>query len=323
MSMHSISVPPSARPHAVTDSLQAAQAGHPQMGHPQMAHPQVEAGPIVPPGWAYDAEAVSAIERIGIPSSVGLRDNRDAQRPCLIRFLDEADLDDLDRLNQLVLSRLPHPHILRPASRDYLARNIRERGRCIGTFVGQEMIAFTVLTVPRDEPDNLGFDMGFERDQRLRSCHFELSGVNPDFRGNHLHRTMNELRSAWAGAAGYYHLYGTVSPRNPYSLTNHFAGGFVIRKLVTKYGGMDRYIIHRDFRRQRLLSPAALAAAETRPCLDIESQKKLLAAGYWGVAVNMTEGDSWQVTYVPGSKVTFQDVPAATSCLLQPMGVTQ
>lgn len=262
--------------------------------------------PTVPPPWAYDAATLERVEQAVVSTSVARRDRRDQPLLCRIRFLDRHDLDDMEALNRLVLSRLAHPHILRNEDRAWLERHIRARGRCIGTFHGETMVAFTVLSFPRDDPDNLGLDLGLDREQRLHSCHFELTAVHPDYRGNHLHRAMNELRAQFAGAAGYHHLFGTVSPMNPYSLNNHFAAGFMIRKLVKKYGGMDRFIISRDFHLDRGLSGEALAGAEMRLSLDLCGQRELLEQGYCGVAVSRSD-DDWVVTYVPANKVTFSE----------------
>ncbi len=261
----------------------------------------------IPPAWPFDSEALRVVEQSVLYCDFARRDatgSSDAR--AVIRFLTTADIDAAEELNLAVLCRLPHPHILRREGRDYLTQHVRERGRCIGAFSGNEMIAFTVLSFPRDEPDNLGIDLGFGREQRLRVCHFELSGVHPDFRGHHLHRTMNLLRARFAGAAGYNHLCGTVSPRNPYSLRNHMSGGMVVRKLVQKYGGMDRYIIYRNYNQMTALRPGAMAAAVTCECLDIQAQKALLNENYWGISVDKPEGGVWQITYVPGAMVDVQ-----------------
>jgi hypothetical protein len=257
----------------------------------------------IPPPWPYDSEAVKAVEETVMYTNVERSVGGGHDPACVIRFLNITDVDAAEELNLGVLCRLPHPHVLRREGRDYLAHHIKERGRCIGAFLGNQMIAFTVLSFPRDEPDNLGIDLGFPRDQRLHVCHFELSGVHPDFRGNRLHRTMNLLRARLAGSAGYNHLCGTVSPRNPYSMRNHMAGGMMVRKLVQKYGGMDRYVIYRDYNHEATLLPDADEVQVTCPCLDITSQKDLLASGFWGIAVNKVEDGTWHMTFVPRTKV--------------------
>lgn len=261
----------------------------------------------IPPPWPYDAEALDAVEQTvlfcDIPHQGGTADGTNG---AVVRFLTAADVDSAEELNLAVLCRLPHPHILRREGRDYLMQHVRERGRCIGVFMGPLLIAFTVLSFPRDEPDNLGIDLGFAREERLHVSHFELSGVHPDFRGHHLHRTMNVLRARFAGAAGYNHLCGTVSPRNPYSLRNHMAGGMVVRKLVQKYGGMDRYVIYRNYNHMTALLPGAMAAAVQCDCLDTQTQKDLMADEYWGISVAKTDEGPWRITYVPSTLVEVQ-----------------
>ena len=261
----------------------------------------------IPPPWPYDAAALAEIEKTVLHSQVARHDRRQITCPCTLRFLNASDLEQLSQLYDVVLRALPHPHILRAAGASYLARHIDQRGRCIGAFCEGPMVAFTVLTFPRDDPDNLGIDLGYDRETRMRSCHLELSGVHPEFRGSHLHRTMNTMRAEFAVTAGYHYLYGTVSPRNPYSLQNHLAHGMLVRKLVTKYGGMDRFVIHRNACQTHVVTPEAMAAAQYRPCLDIAGQKALLDAGYWGVSLRQTELCDWELAYVPSRLVAVAE----------------
>ncbi|MEI8396415.1 MAG: hypothetical protein WCF85_16905 [Rhodospirillaceae bacterium] len=265
----------------------------------------------IPPPWPYDAAAVATVEQTVVHTQVSDCQDKSFLRSCVIRFLKADDIDALEELNELVLNHLPHPHILRRASRAELEIHINRRGRCIGAFVDKLMVGFSVLTCPRDDPDNLGHDLGFDHARRLRSCHFELSGVHPSFRGSNLHRIMNAMRANFAGASGYHYLFGTVSPLNPYSLGNHLAQGMTIRKLVTKYEGMDRYIIHRHYH-ERLLPPSTMTSATYRSCQDIAGQKHLLDKGYWGIGLRRTESRDWEVAYVPSSSIIFEtaSIPA-------------
>lgn len=260
---------------------------------------------LIPPPWPYDASALEALERTVVRAEIRHREDPETTRPCVIRFLNSEHLDELVELNDVVLEHLPHPHILRAASREEFAEHMTRRGRCIGAFADGRMVAFTVLSCPRDEPDNLGLDLGFDRDRRMRSCHLELSGVHPLYRGSRLHRTMNAMRANFAGAAGFHYLFGTVSPLNPYSLANHLAQGMTIRKLVTKYGGMDRYIIHRHYH-ERFIPPHTMTGAKYRRCFDTAGQKLLLDKGYWGIGLRRTESIGWEVAYVPSASVRFE-----------------
>ena len=42
------------------------------------------------------------------------------------------------------------------------------------------------------------------------------------------------------------HLGATVSPANPYSLSNALACGFTIRARREMYGGFDRYLLAKE-----------------------------------------------------------------------------
>lgn len=262
--------------------------------------------PAIPPQWPYDAEFLQKLEGGLFRIPVKGPGEADPGKICLVRFLRDGDLDAVEALNELVLSRLPRPDILRREDRGYLALHLVERGRLIGAFLDGRMIAFTLLSFPRDDPDNLGMELGLARSSFLRCCHFELSGVHPDFRGFHLHAIMNEIRSEFAAAAGYHHLFGTVSPYNPYSLNNHLAAGMLVRKLVRRYGGMHRYVIYRDFTRPHALSPDALRTQRFVACKDLAAQQELLAAGLWGVSLRKDVEAGWQLGYLPSTEFRFQ-----------------
>ncbi len=68
---------------------------------------------------------------------------------------------------------------------------------------------------------------------------------NPDWRGNGLQRRMLEAALPLLPES-ITHLGATVSPANPYSLSNALACGFTIRARREMYGGFDRYLLAKE-----------------------------------------------------------------------------
>ena len=69
--------------------------------------------------------------------------------------------------------------------------------------------------------------------------------VHPDWRGNGLQRRMLEAALPLLPES-ITHLGATVSPANPYSLSNALACGFTIRARREMYGGFDRYLLAKE-----------------------------------------------------------------------------
>ncbi len=224
--------------------------------------------------------------------------------PCMIRFLGQADLDALHALHRHVVERLPHPAIFRADGRGFMVRHIAERGRTLGAYHDSELVGYAVLSFPRHDSDNLGLDLGFRGNRLLRTANYDGSAVHPRYRGNRLHRRMNALRAEYAIAAGYNQLFGTVSPLNSYSLRNHLTAGFFIKHFLIKYGGVERFLIHRDGCRAVLDPGLKSGIGGERVALeDIRYQKELLANGYWGYDL-VIAGERLLVDYAPSESLS-------------------
>jgi len=114
-------------------------------------------------------------------------------------------------------------------------------------------------------------------------AHLDGSAVHPSYRGMGIQRRLSVLRVAFAADRGARHFLLTVSPANPHSLRNHLnEGGFRVRAIKQKYGGLWRLILHRELDDD---APSLSGRRECRRLDDIEGQQRLLAAGCCGVQV--------------------------------------
>lgn len=206
-------------------------------------------------------------------------------QPYVMRFVQAAELDELHALHLCVTARVHHPHAFRPDGRAFMEQQIERRGRTVGVFGPRGLVAYAAISFPEDDaPDNLGRDLPLPSAEIARVADYDGSAVHPDWRGNRLQQRMTDVRHRWALLHGRHHILGTVSPFNPVSLQNFLTLDCRVRNLKRKYGGMLRFIIHRDLR-----DPAP-PAIDHRSVLDvplseIDRQESLLRDGFEGFEV--------------------------------------
>lgn len=210
--------------------------------------------------------------------------DRALPHPFEMRFVRHEELDALYRLHQAVVASLDHPHLFRPDSRAFMSRHIEARGRTVGVFVDRDLVAYAVISLPNDDPDNLGRDLPLPPEEFAHVADYDGSAVHPAWRGSGLQRRMTEIRHRYALAKDRYHILGTVSPYNAYSLANFLAIGCRVKNVKEKYDGMLRLIIHRDLREDQpaTFDPGSLCDV---PLDDVGQITRMLREGFQGYRV--------------------------------------
>jgi len=160
-----------------------------------------------------------------------------------VRSVTEADLEAVLRLQETVRLDLPDLAFLCTATRAELADSI-QNDLCLGVFDGGRIVAFTILIVNRSCPGNLGQKLGFPPEECVT---FEIVFVHPDCRGLGMQRFFIEERERYARRLGAKRGFSTVAPKNYFSLNNILGAGFSIYDRREMYGGMDRYIMMKQF----------------------------------------------------------------------------
>lgn len=110
----------------------------------------------------------------------------------------------------------------------------KESGELAGVFM---------MTFPGYGEENLGWDLGFDREQCLKTTHMESAAVLPAYRGNHLQQRLMEIAEAEAKKRGYRYLLCTIHPDNLYSKKNALRQGYQVMATKEKYGGLLRDIL--------------------------------------------------------------------------------
>lgn len=220
---------------------------------------------------------IDAIEKGSVKKTI---DGRSEDVSCVIRYVGRDYLEPILRLQELIRQHLPSPDIFRIDTEEYLAAQFMRPESVIAAVCKGEVIAYSIASFPKTNGDWFGAD--FEASQTdLKLCaHLETTAVHPCFRGNGLQRKLNGHHLSFLKDSGILYVCCTTSPKNFYSMRNLFSHGFMIKALKPKFGGLMRYILHKDFRViERSWRDVVSISIE-----DIQKQQELLTEGYCGIA---------------------------------------
>jgi hypothetical protein len=218
-----------------------------------------------------------------------LRPKHEETRGRRVRYrmacLDENYLPQVMELQSLICQVLQRPDLLHPFSKDFMMQHMGRQGTVLGVFVKDRLVAFRNLYYPspEDRQWNLGLDIGLSKAKLAQVVNLQMVCVHPDFRGNRLALKMNRTALRLLRAHKTHpHVCATVSPFNIWNIPVLLSCGFSIVKLKRKYGGKIRYIVY-----QNLIKPLnfVLGGVERVALDDLETQRRLLDSGYFGVNV--------------------------------------
>jgi ribosomal protein S18 acetylase RimI-like enzyme len=210
------------------------------------------------------------------------------------RQLALADMPALLELQEIVRQNLPDPHLFQCEDEQYYARVIAGTGAGFGAFDGKIMAGYGIVTFPGVHPENLCHDVPHIGIDPTEAAHLDGSAVHVSYRGLAIQQRLSVLRIAFAADKGARHFLMTIAPGNPHSLRNHLnGGGFRVRAIKQKYGGLWRLILHRELDSEE---PTSVGEREYCGLSDIEGHRRLLEAGFSGIRmVNHESG--WQLAY--------------------------
>lgn len=219
-----------------------------------------------------------------------------------IKFLDINSIDDVIKLQEIMVQALPDKEIFRLTTPEEFRDILVEQRSVIGVLTKHGLIAYNVVSFPGKEGDNFGIDIGLAQGELGKVAHLKAVVVHPDYRGNQLQRRLGKAHTEVIRDLGYRHVCSTVSPKNAVSIQNHFANGFVIKGLKVKYGDRLRYIMYKNIFRSFVPAPEVIGIDST----DTDGQKTLIDRGFAGFEIQ-TQNKGWRVMYgmpvIPVSKL--------------------
>lgn len=203
------------------------------------------------------------------------------EHSAVIRLLNEADFLAYKQLDEEIIASLKMVGTYQANTDEFAQNCISQRmGFAFGCFVEDEMVAYSMVFVPKDSPKNLGLDVDLPKAYLSQVVHRDSVGVKPAFRGNGIQGILGRVSTKIILEKGYPFLFSTVHPQNTASLRNLTKQGFVIVKVKKKYGGKWRCILQyfpEEYRRYETNESIFV------PQSDIDGQQKLLEEGYLGV----------------------------------------
>lgn len=213
------------------------------------------------------------------------------EKEYVVRLLTEDSIEDILRLQAVVLGTLMNNDFLSPLSKEEYEDSIA-KSLMIGVFVEEELIAFRALALPEIDEQHLGYDIGLRTDQLDKVVYQEITNVHPDYRGFNLQKKLGIIIMELLDDSPYTYVCATVAPFNIASLKDKLSQGMVIGALKKKYGEMLRYVFYKKLHEVREVGGEVLEIDMG----DTEKQQQLLAKGWIGTSI-LQQDDKWYVTY--------------------------
>jgi GNAT superfamily N-acetyltransferase len=235
---------------------------------------------------------------VGHPGSVACR--YDARTPSeaptshhTLRTLTAADLPALHRLHDDVLRALPDPSLFRlfGGAERFLADHLGARGRSLGVFARNGLIAYGALTRPTAaDLDNYAGDLGWPPERASRVALLSAAMVHPSQRGQGLHRTLIAGRIRLAADLGAPELLVRAAPVNAVSRRTLLSHGFAVAWLGVQREGSLRHVLWRPIGGPAWVGPSLDDAAFTWAAADdLAGQQRLLGEGWLGVRMRAAD----------------------------------
>jgi ribosomal protein S18 acetylase RimI-like enzyme len=200
-----------------------------------------------------------------------------------IQPINESYIDELLKLQEIVVENLPRQDLFYPETRQNYNRWLsnRSNGFGLGVFHNAEMIGYLVVAFPGEQDENLGLEIDINYQELNRVARYGLIGVHPAYRKLGLVEKMMQEKIEILRKQHYKHICCTVSPHNYPSLKMLFSHGFTVKKIMTKFGNLTRCIAHLDLENS-VDSPVYSVAVDNN---DIKTQRSLLEQGFYGYSL--------------------------------------
>ena len=210
-----------------------------------------------------------------------------------LRALTAADLPALHRLHDDVLRALPDPGLFRlfGGAERFLSGHLGARGRSLGVFAQDGLVAYGSLTRPAAEDlDNYAVDLGWPPERAGRVALLSAAMVHPSHRGKGLHRTLITGRIRLAADLGAPELLVRAAPANAVSRRTLLSHGFAVAWLGVQREGSLRHVLWRPIDGPAWVGSSSDDSAFSWAAADdLQEQQRLLGEGWLGV--RMRDGD--------------------------------
>jgi GNAT superfamily N-acetyltransferase len=223
----------------------------------------------------------------------------------------EDRLEELLDIQREVCAQLEMAELYFPVSKDEMLEFLRPGGVCYAAEHGSKLVGFFGILLMGDRPDNMGYELGLEKDEILRVVYYKAVNVLPSYRRMGLQKRLTHAVFAELGVGLQSQSTGgsegssrvmcaTVSPHNIASLKSFFDCGFWIAGLKSKFNGLQRYLMMRRDTDIRIEDVQYI----TVPVTDHEEQRRLLSQGMLGFQFSASSGGLATIGYIYAGRNT-------------------
>lgn len=166
----------------------------------------------------------------------------------VLRKAGRNDVAGIMRIMREAKEDTSHPDWFVADNEEYIKDHLQGKGFAIVAEAEEEIAGFFVVKKPEPE-ENLGVYLNFSKEQCDRVWIMDTAAVAKKWRGHGLQTRMllaaeEELKAFEPG-----YLMCTVHPKNRYSLNNMQKNGYKAMKKAYCYGGLERFILLKEWNR--------------------------------------------------------------------------
>lgn len=157
-----------------------------------------------------------------------------------------AAMEDTNEIMEMMMtacSTIANPDWFVEDDKIYVEKHFGECGITLKACGQNKILAFLIVDIPRENSENLGFDLGFSKEQRSLTILMESAVVRPEARGLGLQKKLMEEAEKRFRGTKYQYALATVHPENVYSRNNFLKLGYEEAMEKLKYGGLPRIIM--------------------------------------------------------------------------------
>lgn len=201
------------------------------------------------------------------------------------------DLEEVTALQQRVVEHLKDEKLYVPSSVEDFEAILGGEGFAVGAKYNGSLVGFFMAFFPGHSSKNLGLDIGLEKEVLDEVAHLECVVVDPKYRGHQLQQKMGDILIQNLKNQGKVrYLMATVSPYNPYSLSNLLSMGLFVIGLKEKYHHVLRYILLKDIKDNKVIANQEMITLSGEA---ISEQRLLLEKGYVGKSLDRIQNEIW------------------------------
>lgn len=172
-----------------------------------------------------------------------LKGNRMKKNDIVIKLATKENVDEIYSLMQEVYNKLEDKTLYVCDDLEYVKNHIQDKGfTVIACNDKSKIIGSFIFRFPMDSKDNLGRDIGLEKEKLGQVVHMESVVVLSQYRGNGLQQAMLKYGEELIDKAKYKYFMATVSPNNPGSYKSLEKCGYKMILAKEKYNGLERRI---------------------------------------------------------------------------------